>query len=253
MKNILLPLLFIVQFSLGADEHALHLEGSDLSLFWAIPFAGMLLSIALMPLVAHNFWHHHYGKVSLFWAMVFVVPFVANFGFQISLFYILEVYIGEYLPFITLIATLFIISGGIQLKGDLWGVPSVNTLMLLIGLILASWMGTTGASMLLIRPLLQANSWRKYRVHTVIFFIFLVSNIGGSLTPLGDPPLFLGFLKGVDFFWTLQNMFLPMSFVSVILLAVYYLIDKALINSKGGAGMPDRSNSKPLQLIGKKT
>ena len=115
---------------------------------------------------------------------------------------------------------------GIRLTGSLVGTPSVNTLIILIGTILASWMGTTGAAMLLIRPLIRANAHRKHKVHVIVFFIFLVANIGGSLTPLGDPPLFLGFLKGVDFFWTTTAMLKPMVFMVICLLILFYIFDK---------------------------
>ena len=117
------------------------------------------------------------------------------------------------------------ISGGIRLKGYLAGTPKVNTLILLIGTALASWMGTTGAAMLLIRPILRANKTRKNKIHTIFFFIFLVANIGGSLTPLGDPPLFLGFLHGINFFWTTKALFVPMLVSSFILLIAYFLLD----------------------------
>jgi Na+/H+ antiporter NhaD/arsenite permease-like protein len=128
-------------------------------------------------------------------------------------------------PFITLLLALFTVAGGIQLKGELAGTPRVNTLMILIGGILASFMGTTGAAMLMIRPILKANQWRKKKVHIVVFVIFVVANIGGGLTPLGDPPLFLGFLKGVDFFWTMKHMLPMVAFATGVLLAVFFLLD----------------------------
>lgn len=212
----------------GADaeiHHAPHLNGQDLSLFWAIPFAGILLSIALFPLVLPHFWHHHYGKVSLFWGVSFLVAFSAHFGMNMSVFYAIEVFLLEYFPFIMLLLALFTVSGGIRLKGDLAGTPVVNTVIILIGTALASWMGTTGAAMLLIRPLLRANGWRRHKVHVVVFFIFLVANIGGSLTPLGDPPLFLGFLKGVSFFWTTTHLFTEMLTASIILLVIFFALD----------------------------
>jgi len=131
----------------------------------------------------------------------------------------------EYIPFILLLFALFTISGGIVIRGNFVGTPGLNLLFLFIGTILASWMGTTGAAMLLIRPLIRANKWRKNKVHIMVFFIFLVANIGGSLTPLGDPPLFIGFLKGVKFFWTTEYMFMPMLFVSSILMILFYIVD----------------------------
>jgi Na+/H+ antiporter NhaD/arsenite permease-like protein len=176
--------------------------------------------------VAPLFWHHHFGKVSLFWAVSLIGPFLLKEGLEITLYELLHVALLEYIPFIILLLALFTISGGVRLTGTLVGTPSVNTLIILIGTILASWMGTTGAAMLLIRPLIRANAHRKHKVHVIVFFIFLVANIGGSLTPLGDPPLFLGFLKGVDFFWTTTAMLKPMVFMVICLLILFYMFDK---------------------------
>ena len=212
----------------AAAAGAPHLDGSELGLIWVVPFVGILLSIALCPLLAPEFWHHHFGKISAFWAAAFLRPFFLVYGFELTLFEILHVMLLEYIPFIILLLSLFTVAGGIRLTGHLVGSPIVNTGILLVGTVLASWMGTTGAAMLLIRPLLRANEGRRYKVHTVVFFIFLVANIGGSLTPLGDPPLFLGFLKGVSFFWPTTHMFLPMVMVSVILLVLYFVVDNVL-------------------------
>ena len=212
----------------AAAAGAPHLDGSELGLIWVVPFVGILLSIALFPLLAPEFWHHHFGKISAFWAAAFLIPFFLVYGFELTLFEILHVMLLEYIPFIILLLSLFTVAGGIRLTGHLVGSPIVNTGILLVGTVLASWMGTTGAAMLLIRPLLRANEGRRYKVHTVGFFIFLVANIGGSLTPLGDPPLFLGFLKGVSFFWPTTHMFLPMVMVSVILLVLYFVVDNVL-------------------------
>jgi Na+/H+ antiporter NhaD/arsenite permease-like protein len=197
--------------------------GQQLSLWWVVPFAGILLSIALFPLIAPHFWHNHFPKISLAWALIFAVPFLIVFKGH-AMHEILHIYFLDYIPFIVLLWGLFTISGGILIKGTLKGTPVVNVLIILIGTIIASWIGTTGAAMVMIRPLLRANEHRKYKVHLFVFFIFLVANIGGSLTPLGDPPLFLGFLHGVSFFWTL-NLIPEMFTVSVILLILLYIID----------------------------
>lgn len=202
------------------------LDGASLSLLWGLPFAGILLSIAIMPLAAGHFWHHHYGKVALFWALAFLVPFTLLKGGDLAIYEVGHAALLEYIPFIILLFALFTISGGILLTGNLHGSPGVNTAILAIGTALASLIGTTGASMVLIRPLLRANDSRRYNVHTVVFFIFLVSNIGGSLTPLGDPPLFLGFLKGVDFFWTTEHLLHDTGVLVAILLPVFYLLDR---------------------------
>ncbi len=212
----------------AATEGAPHLDGSGLGLAWIIPFVGILLSIALFPLVRPHFWHHHFGKVAAFWALAFLVPFAAVHGAELALYEVLTVALTEYLPFIILLAALFVVAGGVRLKGTLVGTPAVNLGILFVGTAIASWMGTTGACMLLIRPLLRANENRRYRVHTVVFFIFLVGNIGGALTPLGDPPLFLGFLQGVSFFWPTGHLLLPMLVCAAILLALYFAIDTVL-------------------------
>ena len=162
----------------------------------------------------------------------------------------LDVMFLEYIPFIILLLSLFTVSGGIRIKGYLAGTPLINTLILLIGTTLASWMGTTGAAMLLIRPLIRSNKWRKHKVHTVIFFIFLVANIGGSLTPLGDPPLFLGFLQGVDFFWTTKAMLSPMLFTAISLIIIYYLLDSFYIRKEHARQKTESQYKEPLGIEG---
>ena len=199
--------------------------GENLPLYSILPFLGILLSIAIIPLLAPIFWHHNFGKISAFWALSLVIPSLFLLGLHETFHQLIHVLLLEYLPFIILLLSLFTISGGIRLKGTLVGTPLINTLLIFIGTALASWMGTTGAAMVLIRPILRANKYRHYNVHTVIFFIILVANIGGSLTPLGDPPLFLGFLNGIDFFWTTKIMFLPMICASFMLLIAYFIVD----------------------------
>ena len=205
--------------------------GEILSLWSTIPFAGMLLSIALFPLFAPHFWHDHFGKISVFWSLVAVIPFTILYKGQ-AVHEFLHIVMADYIPFVILLSALYTVSGNILLRGTLVGTPVLNTVILIIGTVLASWMGTTGAAMLLIRPFLRANSHRKNRTFMVVFFIFLVANVGGSLTPLGDPPLFLGFLKGVPFFWTF-NLFYQMLFVAVIL-HCYLLCDGQLFFQERG-------------------
>jgi Na+/H+ antiporter NhaD/arsenite permease-like protein len=200
-------------------------DGATLSLFNGLPFAGMLLSIALFPIVAPHFWHRHFGKISAFWGLAYLVPFTVSHGLGEGAASLIHAFFSEYLPFIVLLATLYAVAGGICVRGNLHGSPALNTAMLALGTVLASVMGTTGAAMLMIRPLLRANDNRKHRIHVVVFFIFLVANVGGSLTPLGDPPLFLGFLNGVSFMWTVVHLFWPMVFASVVLLTIFYLLD----------------------------
>ena len=233
--RLILAPVFILLFSniaFAAESSGHGISGGALSLMWGLPFVGILLSIALFPLFAEDFWHHHFGKISAAWASLLLIPMIISFGFDATLYEVLHSYLLEYFPFIILLLALFTVSGGVRIKGYLVGTPLVNTGFLLIGTILASWMGTTGAAMLLIRPMLRANAWRAKKVHMVIFFIFLVANVGGSLTPLGDPPLFLGFLQGVDFFWTTSRLFWEMTFVAVVLLVLYYFWDKALFKKE---------------------
>ncbi len=235
----------------GSSAEASHADdsylGTLLPLWSAIPFLGILLSIALFPLLAPTFWHHHYPRVSLFWALVFAVPFLVTYRGAAS-HEIIHIYLVDYIPFIILLWGLFTVSGGILLRGRLQGTPAVNTVLIIIGTILASWMGTTGAAMLLIRPLLRANAHRRNKKHIVIFFIFLVANIGGSLTPLGDPPLFLGFLHGVPFFWTFK--ILPhMLFVSGILLITFFMLDTVFYRREERTTLPD-SAEKGIRIEG---
>ena len=212
-----------------------------------LPFVGILLSIALFPLFAPRFWHHHFPKVSAFWAFALAIPFLIAYR-DTALYEIAHIYIIDYIPFIILLWSLFVVSGGIYVKGSLKGTPVVNVTLLLIGTLLASLIGTTGASMLLIRPVLRSNSWRRHKVHTMVFFIFLISNIGGALTPLGDPPLFLGFLHGVPFFWTFK--LLPhMVFAATILLALYFILD-TIYYRKEEKTVQQSSKREPLVIQG---
>ena len=247
-----LALTALVPLTALASEGAHHLNGGELSIFWIIPFVCMLLSIAIGPLAAPHFWEHHFGKVAVFWSLIFLIPFTMAYGLDMAKFQLAETVLLDYLPFIILLLALFTIAGGVRLTGSLVGTPKVNVALLAIGTILASWMGTTGAAMLLIRPLLRANAHRKYRVHSVVFFIFLVANIGGSLTPLGDPPLFLGFLKGVSFFWTTIHLFCKTALLSLILLALFFVIDFVLYKKEGSPVGPTPENpEEKLGLEGK--
>ena len=217
----------------SAAARAAEVDGAALSAWWGLPFAGMLLSIALMPLLVPQFWHHHFGKVAAGWALAMLLPFAVLFGAGTSAQALVHTLLAEYLPFIVLLTALFTVSGGIYIRGNLHGSPLTNTTILALGAVLASFMGTTGASMLLIRPLIRANDNRKHTVHVFVFFIFIVSNIGGSLTPLGDPPLFLGFLKGVSFFWTAQHLWPETLFMLASLLVIFYLLDSHWYRREG--------------------
>ena len=209
----------------GAHGTAAHAP----SLWSIIPFAGLLLSIAILPLIpaTEHWWESNKNRLAI--ALCFGAVTLAYYWLAYSAEKVVSILehavLAEYIPFIVLLFSLYVISGGISLKGDLAARPGTNTAFLAVGAAIASFVGTTGASMLLIRPLLQTNSERKYVRHTVIFFIFLVSNIGGCLLPIGDPPLFLGYLKGVGFLWTL-GLWPEWLVTSAILLAVYYFWDR---------------------------
>jgi Na+/H+ antiporter NhaD/arsenite permease-like protein len=223
-----------------------HELGQSLSLWAVVPFAGLLLSIALLPLRAPHFWENHKNKALV--AFLWSLPIAVYFLFQAPHELILSM--KDYSSFLLLLTALFIISGGIVLKGDVKATPEVNTLFLLIGAVLANFIGTTGASMLLIRPLLQTNSERRHTIHVPIFFIFLVSNIGGLLTPLGDPPLFMGFIKGVPFFWTLRLFPMWAVMVGGVLL-MFYLFDSYQYRKEECRDLiRDRRRVVPLRMTG---
>ncbi|HJA79884.1 sodium:proton antiporter [uncultured Desulfovibrio sp.] len=245
----LLVTLLAPTLALAAGGHHPTIPGPELSAVWVIPFACMLLSIAIMPLAIPHIWHHHFGKIAVFWGLAFLVPCFIVYGAQVAIYELLHALLLEYVPFIVLLFALFTVAGGVRLKGSLVGTPVVNTGILAVGTVLASWMGTTGAAMLLIRPLLRANAHRRYRVHSVVFFIFLVANIGGSLTPLGDPPLFLGFLKGVSFFWTTTHLFLKTLLMVVALLAIFFVLDNVLYK-KEGSPVPAVDPDAPKEKLG---
>lgn len=245
-KTTFLPILCFPVLAGAAD-----LNGAELSVIWGIPFALILLSIALGPLLAPHFWHRHFGKITAVWTLAFLLPFMAVFGLGAGMHTVVHALVGEYIPFILLLLALYTISGGILVWGNLHGSPKLNTGILAIGTALASLMGTTGAAMLLIRPLLKANDNRKHRVHVVVFFIFLVANIGGGLTPLGDPPLFLGFLKGVDFVWTVKHMAVPVLISSAVLLVAFYFLDSYYFSKEDELEDRDPSPDSPLQVYGK--
>ena len=214
-----------------------------MSLWWALPFAGLLLSIATGPLLFHHLWEHHYGKIAGLWAVLVVVPLALVFGPGLAVNAVLHTLITEYLSFIVLLFALFTISGGILVAGNIHGTPLVNAGLLLLGALLASVVGTTGASMIMIRPVIRANDNRPFNAHVVIFFIFLVSNIGGALTPLGDPPLFVGFLRGVDFFWTTTHIWQQTLLAGVIVLAAFLALD--LVLHRREAGQPKIKDPTP--------
>ncbi len=254
MPRFLRLAFFIVVLSAmpGAAYAAESLEGAKLSLLWALPFAGILLSIATGPVLYPHVWEHHFGKLAAFWAALVIVPLCLTAGTTAATHMLAHTVLLEYLPFILLLLALFTVSGGIYLQGNLHDSVFTNTVLLAFGTVMASIVGTTGASMILIRPLLRANDGRRHNVHVVVFFIFLVSNIGGSLSPLGDPPLFLGFLRGVDFFWTTRHIFPDTLFVAGIVLAIFMVLDIYLHRRENRLPkIKDPTPDAPLRLHGK--
>ena len=201
------------------------LDGAQMGWPWALPFAGILLSIATGPLLFPKFWHAHYGKIAAAWALITLDAVALFAGPAASLATLVHASLAEYMSFIILLFALYVVAGGILITGTLRGTPWVNAGIRLLGTAMASIVGTTGAAMILVRALIRANAARKNNAHVVIFFIFLVANIGGALSPLGDPPLFVGFLRGVDFFWTTTHVAVETAIVAVLVLAIFIVLD----------------------------
>jgi Na+/H+ antiporter NhaD/arsenite permease-like protein len=201
------------------------LDGAQMGVGWAAPFAGILLSIALGPLLFKKIWHDHYGKIAAFWAAVALGAIAWRFGVSASLAAFVHAMLAEYMSFIILLFALYTVAGGVLITGNLGGKPSSNAAVLAFGTAIASVVGTTGAAMILIRPLIRANADRAHNVHVVVFFIFLVANIGGALSPLGDPPLFVGFLRGVDFFWPATHLWLQTLITAALVLVIFVALD----------------------------
>ena len=216
--------------------------GEILPIWSIIPFVGMLLSIAFFPLFKPEWWEKNQLLVAVIWSLIFLVPFTIAYGVEIAWLKLSETVLLDYVPFIMLLLGLFTVAGGIHLKGTLVGTTKNNVILLAIGTVLASWIGTTGAAMVLIRPVLRANHWRANKTHIVVFFIFLVANMGGCLTPLGDPPLFLGFLRGVPFFWTFEHIWPLLLVNSVLLLVIFYFVDRHFMKKE------DKTHLENLEL-----
>ena len=254
MYKILCSILACMTLSVlpvSASEALHHAVSQTLPIWSVVPFVGMLLSIAIAPLINPHWWEKHMLHAALLWSALFLIPFGIAYGFNVVSFYFLESVLLDYVPFLVLLFSLFVAAGGIVIKGTLAGTPKINTLILFIGTALASWIGTTGAAMLMIRPLIRANSWRKNKVHLMVFFIFLVANIGGSLTPLGDPPLFMGFQRGVPFTWTFH--LLPILLVNLaILFVAFFGIDTYFYKKELAAGRnPETGEEKePISIEG---
>jgi Na+/H+ antiporter NhaD/arsenite permease-like protein len=226
MRHVLLIATLLAVVLLPQDAHATTaLDGAAMGWPWALPFVGILLSIATGPLLFPKIWHGHYGKVTVGWTLLTLLPIALIHGGPAMLAAFVHAILAEYLSFIVLLFALYTVAGGILVTGTMRGTPWTNTAMLALGTGMASIVGTTGAAMILIRPLIRANKARKHNTHVFIFFIILVANVGGALSPLGDPPLFVGFLHGVDFFWTARHLWIQTAIAAMLLLALFLMLD----------------------------
>lgn len=258
---IIIPALASVLLSaspaLASSGEIAH-SAPEMPIYMVAPFVVMLLSIAIFPLVSKHWWEKNSNKLIV--SAVLGVPMLGYLlyrafteGEAAAHFFLHKIehaLVFDYVPFIILLGSLFVISGGIMLRGDLKATPRVNAAFLAVGSVLASFIGTTGAAMLLIRPLLKTNSQRKHTVHTVIFFIFIVANIGGCLTPLGDPPLFLGYLRGVPFAWTF-GLVLPWLAMNSTLVVIYFIWDTLAYRKEDRATLAaDAEEVEPLSISG---
>lgn len=223
------------------------MELENISILFSIPFVGMLLSIAVMPLVASEWWEKKKQYMVILWSVLFLIPFAASFSGVVMLETVCKIFFEDYLTFIVLLFGLFCVAGNISIKGNFRGTPKMNIVLLLIGMILAGWIGTTGASMLMIRPIMKANEWRKRRAHTIVFFIFMVANLGGCLTPVGDPPLLMGFMRGVPFFWSIR--LLPLLILNAsVLVCLYFMIDLIQFRKEIADGHQPQTRQKAIDL-----
>ncbi len=204
------------------------------------PFLGLLASMAVIPIVAPRFWHRRMGFVAIAWCAVLLVQEALVIGIGAAAAATWHAILIEYLPFVTLLLALYTAGGGVLLRGGPAGTPHGNTAMLALGMAMGAVMGTTGAAMVLIHPLLRANAHRRRKVHLVVFLIVLVANASGAVTPLGNPPLYIGLLHGVPFFWPARHLIAPLLVVTLALLAAFYLIDRRLAAAEPPPPKPRR-------------
>lgn len=243
---ILLPVAILA--ITPAPALAASLDGAAMGAPWALPFVGILLCIATGPLLFPNIWHNHYGKIAAAWALLALLPIAFVQGPSTALAALVHALLAEYMSFILLLFALYTVAGGILVTGTMRGTPWSNATILALGASMASFVGTTGAAMILVRPLIRANANRTHNAHVMVFFIVLVANVGGALTPLGDPPLFVGFLHGVNFFWTAQHLWLQTGIVALIVLAMFIAVDFWFAHRDSRA--PDQSKPEPIRVRG---
>ncbi len=216
------------------------MQPSAPSLEWGFPFLGLLASMAVFPIVAPRFWHRRMGSVAFAWSAVLLAQEAVVVGVGPAAAAAWHAILIDYLPFVTLLLALYTAGGGVLLRGGPAGTPHGNTAMLALGMVMGAVMGTTGAAMVLIHPLLHANAHRRRKVHLVLFLIVLVANASGAITPLGNPPLYIGLLHGVPFFWPARHLIAPLLVVTLSLLAVFYLIDRRLAAAEPPPPEPQR-------------
>lgn len=217
---------------------------------WIAPFVGVLTSIALLPSLAPRFWHKRMAVVAAFWVAAILLPWGITHGGAPTARLVVQAILIEYLPFVTLLLALYTAGGGVLVRGGLRGTPAGNTALLAIGTALAGVMGTTGAAMVLIHPLLRANAHRTRKVHLAAFFIILVANAGGALSPLGDPPLYLGYLHGVPFSWPARHLGPPLAVLAALVLAIFYVTDRVLARREPPPPAPERLRLRGAHNIG---
>ena len=238
----------------AAEDHGA--MGAKLPVWSVIPFVVLLLCIAIMPLFAAHWWehNHHQNKAIVAVGLAAAVAIYMLWAWGGSGGEALQHVVLEYISFIILLGSLFLITGGVYVKGSLNGTPLANTGLMALGAVIANFIGTTGASVLLIRPLLRANQSRENKAHIVIFFIFIVSNCGGLLTPLGDPPLFMGFTSGVPFEWTLFNLWPMWLVVNLALLVIFHIWDQLVFakeeKDRIGSQLEEVMKHEPLGISG---
>jgi Na+/H+ antiporter NhaD/arsenite permease-like protein len=225
IQRVRFPVFGLLATLVPTIAQAAPLDGATLHWPWALPFVGILLTIAIGPLLFPRIWQRHYGKLAFIWATLAIVPLAALYDIPTALAAFLHTMLADYMPFIVLLFVLYVVAGGILVTGNLRGTPLTNTAILALGTVMASLVGTTGAAMILVRPLLRANAARLHNAHVIVFFIFLAANIGGALTPLGNPPIFIGFLHGVGFFWAAQHLLVPTAMTAALVLAVFVVVD----------------------------
>jgi Na+/H+ antiporter NhaD/arsenite permease-like protein len=226
------------------------LDGAALSWPWALPFVGILLTIALGPVAFPGLWSRHYGKLAAGWSAVTIGAVAVHAGPATALSTLARAVLADYIGFIVLLFALYVVAGGILVTGNLRGTPASNTGMLFAGTLLASLVGTTGAAMIVVRPLIRANEHRRHPAHVLVFAIFLIANMGGAITPLGNPPLFVGFLHGVDFFWTVQHLVPATCFLVGLVLAIFFAIDVWLYRREHPKADPQTHDTTVVRIRG---